>query len=282
MLFFCRLHTALVVSLMAGAVLAGCERSDPVLVETEERFKAAPTDQAPNAYALESLATTKRMLKMAPKAEPSSKPFHYTYMPRETLDITETAAAQLKAEQEIKDFQNSAVSSLGLAPIPASLLASVQPAERNEKKSDTADILDPIRLDPIEDWADPPHLGTQTSTLSPGDKQWIDPMVERLHSDLKLNVLIEGYGDDTGSHDSNLDISLERAKAIKSYFVEQGIAPTRIETLGRRAQYPIAGNDTAEGRQQDRRIEIVLYRIDRQPESIEQSANPTLGPSAKN
>jgi outer membrane protein OmpA-like peptidoglycan-associated protein len=73
-----------------------------------------------------------------------------------------------------------------------------------------------------------------------------------------LHVQIEGHTDSVGSDEYNQDLSERRAGVVRDYFVQQGIAANSIEARGFGKTQPIATNDTAEGRQQNRRVELVL------------------------
>lgn len=75
------------------------------------------------------------------------------------------------------------------------------------------------------------------------------------HPDLKL--MIEGHTDNQGTADGNLTLSEQRAAAVKSYLVSRGIDGARLSTRGYGQARPVASNDTAEGRQQNRRVELV-------------------------
>ncbi|NJD09031.1 MAG: OmpA family protein [Gemmatimonadetes bacterium] len=76
------------------------------------------------------------------------------------------------------------------------------------------------------------------------------------HPELKL--LIEGHTDNVGDDAANLTLSDKRAAAVKAYLVSKhGIDATRLQTKGLGETKPAATNDTAEGRQQNRRVELV-------------------------
>jgi outer membrane protein OmpA-like peptidoglycan-associated protein len=72
------------------------------------------------------------------------------------------------------------------------------------------------------------------------------------------NVLIEGFTDSTGSLATNQDLSERRAMSVQQALVGRGINPQRIVARGHADRYPIADNSTASGRQQNRRVEVVL------------------------
>jgi outer membrane protein OmpA-like peptidoglycan-associated protein len=71
-------------------------------------------------------------------------------------------------------------------------------------------------------------------------------------------VRIEGYTDSTGSDAYNQQLSERRAESVRDALVNQGISFNRVESRGYGEQYPVAGNDSSSGRQQNRRVEIVI------------------------
>ncbi len=73
-----------------------------------------------------------------------------------------------------------------------------------------------------------------------------------------LHVAIEGHTDSVGSDDYNQQLSERRAQAVRDYFVQQGINSSNVEAHGYGKTEPIATNDTPEGRQQNRRVELIL------------------------
>jgi outer membrane protein OmpA-like peptidoglycan-associated protein len=73
-----------------------------------------------------------------------------------------------------------------------------------------------------------------------------------------LHVTVEGHTDSVGSDDYNQQLSERRAQAVRDYFVQQGINEAALEAHGYGKSEPIASNDTPEGRQQNRRVELIL------------------------
>lgn len=71
-------------------------------------------------------------------------------------------------------------------------------------------------------------------------------------------VAIEGYTDSVGSEDYNQGLSERRADAVKSYLAGQGISSIRLSASGKGESAPVAGNDSAAGRQQNRRVEVII------------------------
>jgi len=73
-----------------------------------------------------------------------------------------------------------------------------------------------------------------------------------------LHVTVEGHTDSVGTDDYNQQLSEHRAQAVRDYFVQQGINQAAVEAHGYGKTEPIASNDTPEGRQQNRRVELIL------------------------
>jgi len=73
-----------------------------------------------------------------------------------------------------------------------------------------------------------------------------------------IHVEIDGYTDSTGSLELNERLSQQRAESVRSYLSSQGVNSSAITTQGFGPSQPIASNDTAAGRQQNRRVELVV------------------------
>lgn len=74
-----------------------------------------------------------------------------------------------------------------------------------------------------------------------------------------FSLKLAGHTDNTGSMQLNMRLSKERAEAVKTYLVSKGANASRIEATGYGPTQPIATNSTAEGRQQNRRVEFTLF-----------------------
>jgi outer membrane protein OmpA-like peptidoglycan-associated protein len=96
------------------------------------------------------------------------------------------------------------------------------------------------------------------SDLKPAAKTNIQKLVASLNENPDTDILVVGHTDNVGRAEYNLGLSDRRAASVKNYAVAQGLAPSRIKTEGKGASEPIASNETAEGRAQNRRVEIVI------------------------
>ena len=73
-----------------------------------------------------------------------------------------------------------------------------------------------------------------------------------------LNLRVEGHTDSTGSPSFNLKLSQRRADSVFDLLASQGIASSRMKTVGYGMERPVANNSTAEGRSKNRRVEIII------------------------
>lgn len=99
---------------------------------------------------------------------------------------------------------------------------------------------------------------TGTSDLKGGAASNLDKLAAFLNRFEDRTVLIEGHTDSVGSADSNLRLSQRRADAVKSYLVAHGVSAGRLEASGKGELTPVASNDSSTGRQQNRRVEVII------------------------
>jgi outer membrane protein OmpA-like peptidoglycan-associated protein len=97
-----------------------------------------------------------------------------------------------------------------------------------------------------------------SSQLKPSAKDNIQQMAAVLVKYPDTNLLVIGHTDSTGSDAHNQTLSEQRALSVKDYLVTYGVQPGRLQSRGDGETRPVAGNDTAEGRTQNRRVEIQI------------------------
>ncbi len=100
------------------------------------------------------------------------------------------------------------------------------------------------------------NFETASARLTPGARQVLDSVVTALQGSPGLRVEIGGHTDDRGNDDYNRRLSGQRAEAVKSYLVTAGIAADRLTTKAYGKDAPIASNEDAAGRAQNRRVEL--------------------------
>ncbi|GLU51896.1 OmpA family protein [Dyadobacter frigoris] len=98
------------------------------------------------------------------------------------------------------------------------------------------------------------------ANLSKESLEQIDNISKIMRAYPNVNVKIGGYTDNSGDAATNLSLSKSRADAVKRGIVNKGIKATRISSEGYGIEHPVAGNDTEEGRAQNRRISINITR----------------------
>jgi len=99
---------------------------------------------------------------------------------------------------------------------------------------------------------------TGLASLKPGALPAIDRLAKFMKESPDHKVMIEGHTDSVGTDEYNQDLSQRRADAVRAALTSRGVDGTRVSAVGKGEGYPIAGNNSAGGRQQNRRVEIVI------------------------
>ena len=99
---------------------------------------------------------------------------------------------------------------------------------------------------------------SSSATLKPAGANTLTGVAMVLKEYPKTAVNVIGYTDSTGGHDLNMRLSQQRADSVASALITQGVDASRIRTQGLGPANPIASNSTAEGKAQNRRVEITL------------------------
>lgn len=99
------------------------------------------------------------------------------------------------------------------------------------------------------------------ATLRPESSAELDRLVGWMRENATAEIEISGHTDNTGVAETNRTLSEARAKAVVDYVIKAGISFTRITGRGFGAERPSASNDTEEGRQRNRRVEVRITKI---------------------
>jgi outer membrane protein OmpA-like peptidoglycan-associated protein len=99
---------------------------------------------------------------------------------------------------------------------------------------------------------------TGKDLIRPHSYPSLNALANLLKQKANYGLRIEGHTDNVGSDASNLILSQRRADAVKAYLVHKGVDAGKLETIGYGASKPIADNDTAAGRQKNRRVELTV------------------------
>jgi outer membrane protein OmpA-like peptidoglycan-associated protein len=99
---------------------------------------------------------------------------------------------------------------------------------------------------------------TGKSTLRPLAREKLAKVAGIVSGHLGLRLDVEGHTDSVGGDDYNQQLSEQRGAAVRDYLLEQGMAVASVTTKGFGKTQPVASNETADGRQQNRRVELVI------------------------
>jgi outer membrane protein OmpA-like peptidoglycan-associated protein len=165
----------------------------------------------------------------------------------------QAAMAELTAEQKTAEAnlarQQAAAAQASAAQDQASLAAmQAQMDELNAKKTPRGMV---ITLGDV-------LFDTNQAQLKSGGERNVQKLAEFLKRYPQRTVLIEGFTDSRGSDSSNQVLSEQRAQAVSMALIGMGVGRDRVSTKGYGEAYAVAGNDTASGRQLNRRVEIML------------------------
>lgn len=101
------------------------------------------------------------------------------------------------------------------------------------------------------------------SALRPVAKENLTNLATILNKYPDTEILVEGHTDATGSEEHNMELSIHRAESVTSYLAMSDVMATRFNVVGYGEIQPIADNETAEGRQANRRVEIAIFANDK-------------------
>lgn len=102
-------------------------------------------------------------------------------------------------------------------------------------------------------------FNTGSADLSSSSRQSLDKFAEAVRNEPDTDITIYGHTDNTGSRAINEKLSQERAQAVANFLMGDGVPASRFETIqGLAYDSPVADNSTAEGRAQNRRVEIYI------------------------
>lgn len=95
------------------------------------------------------------------------------------------------------------------------------------------------------------------SRIRPEVEDRLESVITILKKNPGMRLEIQGHTDDRGSMDMNQRLSEDRARSVNEYLIRKGIAADRLKWVGYGPGRPAVSNDTAEGRRQNRRVELV-------------------------
>lgn len=115
-------------------------------------------------------------------------------------------------------------------------------------------------------------FGFDSSELRPAARQNLQELARALSDMPDANVLVAGHTDSRGDDDYNYDLSLRRAQSATDYLASVGLQRDHLRLAGLGETEPIASNETDEGRQQNRRVELAIYAGEEMQEEARERA----------
>ncbi len=276
------------ITLAFAALLVGCAASAPPaeLLEARRAYQNASAGQAATLVpaelhkAEEALAVAEKSFKDSPK---SFRTKDLAYIADRKAKMAEALAATAagnaataKADKEFQAAQTQIVKNtkedLAAAEKSNALkgeqLAAEQKARLDAEKRAADAQADLAKLAAVKEEARGLVITLSGSVLFASNKSAIMPaaqnrlnqVAEALMATKDRKLTVEGHTDSQGSSSSNQELSQRRADAVRSYIISRGYAGDLIRAQGIGEDRPVADNTTAEGRANNRRVEIIVDR----------------------
>ena len=121
-------------------------------------------------------------------------------------------------------------------------------------------VIDTKVIKKLNDYSKSVLFDSGKATVKEDSYVTLDAMAEIMKEYEATNFSIEGYTDNVGKPESNIELSAERALAIKTYLISKGINENRLNSQGFGAAKPIASNKTTAGKSANRRVEIKVIQ----------------------
>jgi outer membrane protein OmpA-like peptidoglycan-associated protein len=169
--------------------------------------------------------------------------------------------AQAQNEQQRQDAESAriAAATAAAAASDAATLAATDATRQSAELQRQIDILQarPTDRGLVLTLGDVLFVSGR-SDLRSGSSDNLNKLVSFLNRYPERSAVIEGYTDSIGTEDYNQGLSQRRADSVRSYLIAQGVASARLDASGKGESHPVADNASAEGRQQNRRVEVII------------------------
>ncbi len=260
----------------AAVLLTACAStpdSTPQLAAAQSLYTQAQSDAAINgsSVAQKNLYLAGKTLEKAKTAESEQNMNHYAYLAEQQTREALEMAKRKNAEQQIEKLSKEKTEVVMEAREKDIIRAQ---AEVEAKKREAEQALARVQqlekqLNDLEakqtDRGLVLTLGdvlfeTGKATLLGGAMRNLDKLAQFLTANPEKMIQIEGHTDSIGSESFNLELSRNRAASVRDALQSRGISSTRMHTQGFGKSRPVAGNDTHSGRQQNRRVEIIILK----------------------
>lgn len=254
--------TAVAVCLLLGACAA---TPNPALEEARAAYAAIRDNPAAAQGAPVALRKAEQSIERATAALDSGNEKaaeHYAYLAQRRVEIAAAQGERVRLQQQIAEASERRDELRLRAERANTLSAKARAAAARTRAAELEARLRQMEAEKT-DRGMVLTLGdvlfdTDKATLRPGAQQVVGELAAFMRDYPKREILIEGHTDSRGTESYNLTLSKRRAQAVNRALIARGIGRRRIATVGLGEQYPVASNATAAGRQQNRRVEIVI------------------------
>ncbi len=257
-LSFRPLATAALVS-MALTACGSAPKQNASLEQARAAYEKASQDVTLVRHAPEELDKANEALGAAErrwkKGEKPAEVEHYSYLASQRVRIAEQVAKSNEMDRELADMA-LARRSVTLDLREAELLKVRQEAQDLQKQMDALQA-EKTERGMVLTLGDVLFESNQ-ATMAPGATRNIAKIASFMSSNPERHAVIEGHTDSLGDDDYNLNLSRDRAFAIRQALIYEGIPASRISTQGFGETLPVASNSTSAGRQKNRRVEIIF------------------------
>ncbi len=232
------------------ALLAGCATGpNPALVEARAAVQEAQNDPAVVEHAPVALREAEQALERAERADDDEEVVHLAYLAEQRAGIAEAEAVARRSQAEIETLGQSREQILLETRTQQVRQLEDQLRELQARQTDRGLVVT---------FSGEILFDVNRATLKPGAQDQLLRLAEALQQNPNRRVLIEGHTDSTGGSEYNLELSQRRAEAVRNFLMLNGVSPERIRAMGFGETRPVASNDTASGRQQNRRVDVVI------------------------
>ena len=270
----------LIVGLVLGAAaLAGCAGTTPKeLSDARDAYRGAAEGPAAK-YNPAQLHTAREALTLAERTfeeegdNTRTRDRAYVALRKAQLADTQARIDQHSTELGNRQAQQQDAQAQDLVQTRNQLQAEAQ--RRTEAEARAARAAEELsKLAKVKQEQRGMVITLSGSVLFASDKAELLPAAQQRLSDVaralkegnpEATIVVEGHTDAKGSETYNLDLSARRAEAVRRYLVSQGVPEQRVQAQGLGFARPVANNKTAEGRANNRRVEIVVQPAQGQP-----------------
>jgi len=241
--------TLLVVLALGAAACA--PRQSRALEEARRDYMAAKSDPAVARYAalpLQEAGVTIDRAEQEQRRGNASEVGHLSYVARQEVAKARQIAteSQARAEASALSAARDDVVVAARAQRVDAILAELAALEARETAEGLALTMRDVFFE------------TDSAELTPAARRDLARLATYVREHPDRNVVIEGHTDSQGSDAYNDELSLRRAESVRSYLAQQGVDAARLVAQGYGERHPIASNGSADGRQQNRRVEMLV------------------------